>query len=447
MSNRNLPEKNQICCGGHLSKPLVKLKAGSLSMIYEEGNIRYISAGRNEMIRMIYSAVRDKEWLTIKPEISDEKIEILPDSFRIGYHCNYRSGEINFSAWYEIEGKSDNSVIFSFEGEALAAFEKSRIGFCVLHPAEHYADKQCTITHSDGTEEIAVFPLYISPDQPFLDIKSMKWKRNGAVCKLTFSGDIFETEDQRNWTDDSYKTYCTPLRLPCPALVRTGQKISQRIELKVEPGIINNIRDGAEIRITVSPDDTFAFPLLGIGRSTRPVMLTENEIGILKEINFDNYRVDLYLFKTDWYQVADKANDEAIKLKYPLEFALFFDENWIVQSDDFISWVTDRQPLISAIMLFHRTESSTPSHITDSVAPKLKRALHDVRVGCGTNANFAQLNRQFPSSGFIDLVCYSIHPQEHASDNSTLVENLRAQSDSVLSARYYSGGMDIVVSR
>jgi D-apionolactonase len=424
----------------------ITLRAGDLSMIYENGNLRYISLGNREMIRMIYSAVRDREWLTIKPVMLDEKIETYADSFRITYSCKYQSGEIDFLAVYSIEGSADNTLVFSFEGEALNTFEKSRIGFCVLHPAEWFAGKQCIIAHSDDAEETLTFPVYISPDQPFLDIRSMKWKNNDIFCTLGFSGDVFETEDQRNWTDDSYKTYCTPQSLPCPVTIREGQKISQRIELKVESGNVNTIGDNAEIKISVSPERTFGMPLIGIGRSTRTLALTENEIAILKNLSFDHSRVDLYLFTTDWRNDADKAADEAVKLNYPLELALFFDENFVRQSDDFATWIADREPVVAVISLFHKTEAVTPDRLTDYVAPGLKQTLPHVRIVCGTNANFAQLNGNFPSSGFIDQICYSVHPQEHASDNSTLVENLRAQSDSVLSARHYSGGKDILVS-
>ena len=227
---------------------------------------------------------------------------------------------------------------------------------------------------------------------------------------------------------------------------RKGQKISQRIELKVETGSVNNIVDNDVIKISISPEKTFDMPLVGIGRSTRSAGLTENEIRVLKDINFDHYRVDLYLFSTDWREEADKAADEALKLNYPLELALFFDENTIRQSDDFISWIKDRKPVVSVISLFHTNEAATPDRLTDYVAPGLKRTLPQVSIVCGTNANFAQLNGNFPSSGFIDQICYSVHPQEHASDNSTLVENLRAQSDSVISARHYSGGKKIMVS-
>ena len=342
MTNKQFLEQDQIYCGGHISKPSVYLRAGSLSMIYENGNLRYISAGKCELIRMIYSAVRDREWLTIFPAITDEKIEAFADSFRIQYTCRYQSGDIDFLSVYSIEGFADNTVVFSFEGEALNTFEKSRIGFCVLHPAEYFAGKQCIIAHSDGTEETLTFPVYISPDQPFLDIRSMKWKNNDIVSSLVFSGDIFETEDQRNWTDDSYKTYCTPQNLPCPAKILKGEKISQRIELKVETAIVNSLGDNDEIKISISPERSFDMPLVGIGRSTRTVAITENEIGVLRDISFDHYRVDLYLFNTDWRKEAGMAADEAAKLNYPLELALFFDENFKSQSDEF--YCLDQRP-------------------------------------------------------------------------------------------------------
>jgi len=41
------------------------LKAGDLSVLYENGTLRYISAGGSELFRMIYPAIRDREWLTI----------------------------------------------------------------------------------------------------------------------------------------------------------------------------------------------------------------------------------------------------------------------------------------------------------------------------------------------------------------------------------------------
>ena len=115
-----------------------------------------------------------------------------------------------------IEGREDNSITFTMEGIALESFEKNRIGFCVLHPIDGCAGTNCVIAHSDGSLEQSVFPEQISPDQVFRDIRSMKWMANTVHCRLDFEGDIFETEDQRNWTDASYKTYSTPLSASFP---------------------------------------------------------------------------------------------------------------------------------------------------------------------------------------------------------------------------------------
>ncbi len=70
------------------------------------------------------------------------------------------------------------------------------------------------------------FPEEISPHQPFRDIRAMHWKITDSMeAHLYFEGDVFETEDQRNWTDASYKTYSTPLDQPYPAKVSKRYRI------------------------------------------------------------------------------------------------------------------------------------------------------------------------------------------------------------------------------
>ena len=424
----------------------IALRAGKLSMVYENGNLRYLSAGKNELIRMIYSAVRDKDWLTIDPVISGEKFDIKSDSFKIEYECLYRSGEIDFSASYRIEGHSDSSLAFSFEGVALKTFEKSRIGFCILHPVEGCAGHPCLITHSNGNSETMKFPVFISPDEIFTDIRAMKWNASGSECYLKFTGDIFETEDQRNWTDASYKTYCTPGSLPCPVTIAIGEKIAQKVEFILIGKVAHEAIEDDVINIVIDRHRIFAMPRIGIVRSTRQSALTENETGILRALSFDHYRADLYLFNPDWTTQADMAVREAVSLNYSLELALFFDEDFLAQINDFSAWLTHSRPDISIISLLHKSEAVTSDQLINTASPLLKRILPEVMIGCGTNANFAQLNRKVPDSAFSDIICYSVHPQEHASDNTTLVENLAGQAFTAVSAREFSGEKGIWIS-
>ena len=424
------------------------LNAGKLSLVYENGSLRYISIGKEEIIRMIYSVVRIKNWITIAPEIIREKTEIHADSFKIIFNCIYKKEDLNFSAEYTIEGRNDNSLLLTMEGEALSSFEKNRIGFCVLHPIIGNAGNNCIIEHPERVTETSVFPLSISPHQPFTNIISMKWKVSDQNVSLVFTGEVFETEDHRNWTDASYKTYCTPLTRKYPVRMEKGEKIFQKIELKVEGNLpdTNPAKFGETVFITVDTRKTIQLPSIGIGQSTRLFPLSENELSTIKKIKYDHYRVDLYLFLDDWKTKAELAAEEALRLEYPVELAVFFDENYAVQVSVFMKWIVKSQIPLSRITIFHRTLSFTPPELTELIIPLLKRALPGIRTGAGTNANFAQLNRNRPDPMHLDYLSYSIHPQEHANDNTTLTENLQAQSYTVESAGKFTGGIGIWIS-
>ncbi len=431
--------------GGYPQKKLITIKAGNLSMIYEGGNIRYISVGNSEILRMIYSAVRDSEWNTIEPSVSNEEIKISDNSFSIKYKCRYKGGEIDFDAYFSIEGRSDSSLTFSFEGIALKTFEKNRIGFCVLHPVEGCSGNKCEIIHTGGLHENLVFPSDISPHQPFLDIRSMLWEVKGVEFSLNFDGDVFETEDQRNWTDASYKTYCTPLDKPRPVTIMQGERISQKVTFSAF-GNFRTPEINDEIKLTFLPGNILRFPEIGIGKSTRPHPLTNNEIEILKKIGLDHYRTDLYLFENGWKEIALEAADEAGKLGYRLELALFFDDNAVNQCSELTELLSDIHADPALFTIFSKNESSTSDNLTDAVAPLLRSSFPGVRIACGTNANFARLNRNRPDSSQNDLIAYPVYPQEHASDNLTLTENLKGQSYTISTALGFSSGNGIWIS-
>jgi hypothetical protein len=422
------------------------LNAGQMGMYLDNGALRYITADNHELIRMIYAAVRDKNWLTITPLISDQKIEKKEDSFRISFSCLYRNREINFSADYIIEGREDNSIIFTMDGMALERFEKNRIGFCVLHPIVDCAGINCVIDHCDGSSEQSVFPEEISPQQVFRDIKSMRWIANRAHCRIDFEGDVFETEDQRNWTDASFKTYSTPLSIPYPVTIEKGTRIYQRVSLSVE-GSFKTTNDTAnKITVKLFPEESFRLPSIGICQSSRSYPLTRSETKIIRSLKFDHYRIDLHLYENGWLSIAERGFQESSELGYPLELALFFDDNAVHQVNSFKKWYSDRRHSVSSILLFHKSHPATPDNLALEIVPILREIDPDIKLVTGTNANFAQLNRNRPGETGNDSICYSIHPQEHATDNLTLIENLEAQNYSIGSAQKFSGDKGIFIS-
>ena len=67
------------------------------------------------------------------------------------------------------------------------------------------------------------FPLAISPDQPFADMRALTHEvAPGLRATVRMTGETFESEDHRNWSDASFKHYCTPISPAVPGDRESG---------------------------------------------------------------------------------------------------------------------------------------------------------------------------------------------------------------------------------
>ena len=418
--------------------------AGALSMLYQDGFIRYLKLGNVEVLRMINHLVRDKNWNTISQNIENEIIEKRGESFSIKYNCRARQGEVDFLWKCQIDGTADNRLVFSINGRALSPFKRNRIGFTVLHPNQECRGRPVTIWHSDGSEEISNFPDLISPHQPFVDIKAMEWEVGNNRVRLEFSGEVFETEDQRNWTDDSYKTYCTPLALPFPQQLETGDEVRQKIELSITGAVNPTTTDERKCTFEILPQQ-YQLPKIGVGRSTEVDHLSEDQLKWIKAVGFDHYQVDLKLFKASWKPVLEKAVDEASRLDIPLEISLFF-QNTNLEIAMFLDQALRHTTLISIINVFDYQSPFTSEKTLNQTVNRLKDLFINASVGAGTNAFFTELNRNRINHEALDHLVYSINPQVHAFDNYSLVDSVYAQSATVETALSFSAGKPVHIS-
>ena len=127
-----------------------KLTTGNLTCMYEAGNLRCIKYGDTEIVRMIYGAVRDKNWNTITPSVTDELIAEDEKGIAISYTANYNAVGIEYIAAFEIKLRPDNTIEYNMKGNALNSFKKNRIGICVLHPLKSCIGKQLLIVGPAG---------------------------------------------------------------------------------------------------------------------------------------------------------------------------------------------------------------------------------------------------------------------------------------------------------
>src|SRR3954447_3548414 len=149
------------------------LRAGPLSVRYEEGGLRYIRLGDREVLRRVYVAVRDHNWGTIIPTLADVRVEQGGEHFQISFLAEHREGSINFAWRGAISGDATGAIDFAMDGAAHSTFLRNRIGFCILHPPDPCAGAPCVVEHDDGTRTEGVFPLRIAPDQPFVEMRAI----------------------------------------------------------------------------------------------------------------------------------------------------------------------------------------------------------------------------------------------------------------------------------
>ncbi|CAN5804904.1 hypothetical protein BH23PLA1_BH23PLA1_20520 [soil metagenome] len=411
-------------------------------MVFEEGDLRQICLGEVEVLRRIYVAVRDRNWGTVPGLLSDLRVEAHVDSFSITFLNEHRQGEIDFLWRGSIEGDNTGKISFSMQGEARSTFLRNRIGFCVLHPIRECAGRPCLVeTIADEVVE-GRFPARISPHQPFQGMRAISHEvGQGVWAEVRFAGETFEMEDQRNWTDASFKTYGTPLELPFPVEITAGTRIEQTVTLRlIEP------KAGKPVTVSVWPSPARPLPAIGLGIGNLDRPLSQREADRLRLLNLGHLRVDLDLTRPKPASTLARASGRAIELGTSLEVALFVSDDAEAELANLAKAVKAIQPRVARCLVFHVAEKATTERWVLLAREHLAPEWPGVPIGAGTNAYFAELNRGYPSVPPVDFVCYSINPQVHAFDDFSMIETLEAQPETVQSARNLSGGLPVVVS-
>lgn len=422
----------------------VALAAGPLRMIYEAGNLRYIRLGQSggserEVLRMIYPTVRDQNWSTTLPEIKHEQIEQQAHSFRIRFENHYNSGAIQYVFRCTLEGKEDGTIRYEVDGEALSTFQKNRLGICILHPIPEHAGQPCEVTQPDGKKYTSNFPVNIQVDQPFKNIQRMRWEvAPECHAVATFAGDVFETEDQRNYGDASYKTYCTPQERPKPAEIKQGERLHQSVELKLDGRIPAVKPTKVPLQLTIGEPTAYQVPAIGVSQSSEASELSASQVQRLKDLRLSHYRVDVVPAKPNWNTGLQAAVSQARQLNLPLEVMFYPGENAVADAEAFLRECPSERTQLSSITVFRAGDLSP-------IIRALKEGYPNTPIGTGANGTFIELNFRQPDPNAA-FVSYPVCPQIHLFDNTSVVENLPGQAYTVESARKLGNGKPVHLS-
>lgn len=426
----------------------VLLRAGPITALFEPeiGYLRYLRYGDREVVRGIYGGVRDETWRTIAPQISELQVDQHADSFSVRFRMQCRSAEIDFHWVGEITGEP-TAVRFSLTGTAGSSFRTNRTGLCVLHPLPEGAVAECVVEGVDGSVETGQFPSAVEPHQPFRNLRALRQELSpGLSVRIAFEGDTFEMEDQRNWTDASFKTYSRPLALPKPYSLQAGETVQQAITVSFEGVGASTNKEASLVSIELSPQPVGRLPQIGLGVASHGGPLTPREIELLRALRPVHLRVDLHLALPSYRTALQQAADEAAALDARLEVALFLSENSTAELTDLRNALLTLRVPVARWLVYSETERATPEHEVVLARRLLRESPVFAPVGGGTNNSFADLNRNRQAAAQADFAVFAINPQVHAFDNRTLCENLDGQAHAVFSAKWLVPGKPVVVS-
>ncbi|MEX2692771.1 D-apionate lactonase [Rhizobium mongolense] len=418
----------------------VRLRAGKLEADLANGSLRTIRYDGTEVLRAISYLVRDRDWGTYSPEISDLKISQKDDRFEVGYRARC-DGPQNTTLLVDVRivGSTDR---LDFEAEAVSetGFETNRCGFCILHPIVGIAGTRAAVEHVDGRIVATRFPDLIAPWQPFKDMRAIShdvMPDVKAECRM--EGDTFEMEDQRNWSDASFKTYVRPLALPWPYAIPENQPVWQKTSLIIRDGRRGPRPSAAAFGKTIKLKlgaRTGTMPAIGLIITPEEADATLSAKTILSEIAPQEL---LFHFDPGSGHGVEALNRFAAiaaihRGRSTLEIALPCKKSPAIEAATIARQMQLAEFNPDAIMISPSVDrQSTPPGSKWPDCPPLEEvyagarsAFSGIRIGGGMLSYFTELNRKQVPDGPLDFISHCTNPIVHAADDLSVMQTLEA---------------------
>ena len=412
----------------------------------ELANITY--AGR-PVLRAIKGVIRDHQWRTLQPEVRDLAFLEDDDGVTVRIHVDYTGGDAHYEAMLKVR-LTPFTVDVEFNGRAKTAFRRNRIGLVVLHPASE-SGREITAVSLAGNVTTRRFPEEISPELIFTDIASLEWADAGTAFDLSFAGDVFETEDQRNWTDASFKTYSTPSADPIPVDVEAGDTVRQSVSLEAA-----SIESPDMTAVSLQP----ALSVFTVGAAVGtvpPLGVTVDPTGTQGEVTgsraeqvpalegLDVVVVELYGSPESWAARLQAAATEAAIHGAALDVRLVAEG---LEGLRELLAEAEKLGSIRRLGIFSPDTDCTNQALLPDLRKTVAASGFSGELLAGTRSHFTDLNkwaRDGLASLDADSLTYSLTPQVHSTEIAHIVETIPMQRLTALNALRLGDGKPVHV--
>jgi hypothetical protein len=449
-----LPSAGQILRGtDQVAEEAVVVRAGTLSAEFTTGDLRHLRVGDIEVVRRIVVAVRDEAWNTLPPALSDVRIRQEVDTFEIAMTSLHEADELCFVWEGLIRGAADGSCSFNMDGRAITSFPYRRIGICVLLPPGEAAGRRYSASLS-GNLFSAELPSLVAPlgPSPGVDVPlvpafdRLSIDGRQVTSGLSFTGDQFEIEDQRNWTDDSFKAYSRfPAVSDAPEQMAAGTRLQQTVSISTTMrGRRRSPRPRLASQLMIGDAITARMPDMGLAHADQSPAPAGEVAGLLARMAPAHLRADVHLHADGWPDRLEHAKRQAEAMGCPLEVAVFLPEAAPADFDRLAAVLANMS--VRRVLVYRVGAESTPG--ADVVL--MRKVLIGLPTGTpfvgGTDVYFAQLNRTRPDITMMDAVAFPITPQVHTADEESIIESADGVRAVVRTAHAFCAGRPVLVS-
>jgi hypothetical protein len=426
------------------------LTAGPWSASLSEGGaLSRVAWNGVEILRGLSVVVRTDTWLTVVAE-SQVHVNAEASGFTVTISAKNTGDGVNFSWDGEISANADGALTFSFAGASHGTTSTNRIGLVALHSL-NWAGHECLLTHSDQTEETTSYPSLVSPHQPMMQISRLSQQIiDGHQLDISFAGEVFEMEDQRNWTDASFKTYSRPLAWPFPYELSDGEKVQQEITLSVHAGggqtnlIPLHGENSEPVSLTMPVKDPLSrWPRVGV--SSRSDAEIEEVTKVWSQLTPRHLRVDIVCDRSGLR--GGELLHRALSGNIPVELAAHLGSDCDEALEDLVK-ILDSRPL-DAVFVYDLESPSTTLETMKSFSRIVKPFLFPgTLLFVGTDDNFTELNRNRVGPLSLDAtgLAFGLNPQVHDSSENAIIETAEAIPAIVATAKSFSGNAALAIS-
>jgi hypothetical protein len=291
----------------------------------------------------------------------------------------------------------------------------------------------------------------ISPEQVAAAIAGLRYCVNGIDTEIAFEGDVFEMEDQRNWSDASFKTYCRPLSLPIPYRLSAGEIRRQQIHVRLagEPhGSAASAMARPEVTLELQPGaGNVPHIVVAIDESSIPDQAAQICARTL------NLRILQLRVTTDTaLRVCEAASTLVFARPAEVELEIIVPAG----ADPEISLAKVAAACRNASLTVTRVLALPESYLRSyrpsgpwpagpapqDILEHARRSFPGAEIGSGVLTYFTELNRCRPATALCDYIGHGVTAITHAADDRSVIEALEGLSHIYKSAGALADGRD-----